>query len=69
MSDGTNLDLSLNNIWKNIILCCLYKLVVLFCAEFIRPVCLPFGGDNKEMEAKVWLKLTGWGFLDEEAGN
>ena len=40
-----------------------------FCVEFIRPVCLPFGGDNKAMKAKLWLKLTGWGFLDGEEGN
>ena len=37
--------------------------------EFIRPVCLPFVGDSKEMKDEAWLKLTGWGFLDGAKGN
>ena len=45
------------------------KYIALVLLEFIRPVCLPFVGDSKEMKDEAWLKLTGWGFLDGAKGN
>ena len=48
----------------NIIIEFLFYSFTSFFSGFIRPVCLPFNGDHQEMTDEVWLKLTGWGFVD-----